>query len=85
MSSMVPIVKLLSLASAKHCGSGLESNEQTELTCQHKQEEKGKFSLIGMCKRPSTGRALGRSVRHDNVRQDNTPEYNPTRYTPRPC
>ena len=30
---MVPIVKLLSLASAKQCGSGLESNEHTELTC----------------------------------------------------
>ena len=30
---MVPIVKLLSLASAKQWGSGLESKEQTEVTC----------------------------------------------------
>lgn len=30
---MVPIVKLLSLASAKQWGRGLESKEHTEVTC----------------------------------------------------
>lgn len=43
---MVPIVKLLSLASAKHWGSGLESNEHTELTCQ---AQKGPWQVCWMC------------------------------------